>query len=56
MKSRKIGILIILVTIVLNFSTVVQAVNIGEKIGVFGKLGDVNGNKEIDDRRFHDNL
>ena len=51
MKSKKSIVLTILVfTIVLSLSTTVQAVNIGERISIFGKMGDINRNGKINDR------
>lgn len=48
MESKKILIITtMMVVIMLSFSTIVEAVNIGEKLSIYGKLGDVNRDGKI---------
>lgn len=48
MESKKILIITtMMVVIMLSLSTIVEAVNIGEKLSIYGKLGDVNRDGKI---------
>lgn len=51
MESKKILIITtMMVVIMLSLSTIVEAVNIGEKISIYGKLGDVNRDSKINQK------